>query len=671
MLKNTIVLIYLMQFVIIAAAQQDTAFNKIITLREVIVQPDTRLKNVKEKKQEPDLQTSTEQLLEQIAGVNMIRRGSYAWEPAIRGLNAGQVNMTIAGMAIFGACTDRMDPVSSYIEPNNLQAVGVNYGPGDQVFGSNVGGGMNFKLKQPQLSEEKRFTGLAGIGYETNARGLQSLAALEYSGKRFAIRGNGIFRKADNYKSGGGKLISFSQYHKWNGGISAKYKLGERHLLSADYLQDEGWDIGYPALLMDVAYARAKIGSVLYQYQLHNKLIHSWETKLYFNTIHHAMDDTHRPKDQVHMHMDMPGTSNTMGFYSEIKWNSSSRHQVVTRINGYRNRLHAEMTMYPEEGAPMYMLTIPDAQRTVAGIDISDKLRLTDRVEFMTGIRTDISLSSIYSLPGKQQLSGMHTGDLKRKKFLYNAYVNLKYDLTENWQFYGNFARGMRSATLQESYGFYLFNRADGYDYLGNPLLANEKSWNLSAGAGFQKERIQIESQAFMYLFGDYIAGRSVGEYSVMTSGALGVKQYVNLSSAVLYGAEATVKLKLFPFLNIKSVNTYTRGVDASGHALPMISPFKTQSEANAWWRKYRLQVASVTSLAQKHVSEEAYGETPSMGYSIVNMIMGRSFFLGSLQWDCNLELNNVFDTYYYAHLDVMKLPRPGRNLVIHLTFKF
>lgn len=670
-LKNTFVLFFLLQLTIVVNAQQDTAFNRVITLREVVVQPDNRLFNTKEKKQEPDLQMATDQLLERIAGVHMIRRGSYAWEPAIRGLNAGQINTTISGMAIFGACTDRMDPVSSYIEPNNLQSISVNYGSGDQAFGSSVGGGLNFKIRQPQFSTDKKFTGLAGIGYESNGHGLQSLAALEYSGNRFAIRGNGIFRQAGDYRAGGGELISFSQYHKWNGGISAKYKLAKHHLLSTDYLQDEGWNIGYPALLMDVAYAKAKIGSLSYLYQPHNERIHHWETKLYFNTIQHAMDDTHRPKEQVHMHMDMPGTSNTMGFYSEIKWNAPARHQITTRINGYRNRLHAEMTMYPEEGAPMYMLTIPDAQRTVGGIDVSDKLELTDRIDVVAGLRGDIYLSSIYSLLGKQQLSGMHEGDLKRNSLLYNAYVNVKYGLSEHWQVYGNLARAMRGATLQEQYGFYLFNRADGFDYLGNPFLSNEKSWNLSAGAEFQKGEINIETQAFTYLFENYIAGKQVAGYHVMTQGALGVKQYVNISSAILCGAETILTWKPFSFLNVKSVNTYTWGKDGEGYALPMISPFKTVNGVTGLWKKYRLQVTSETSLAQKHVSVEAYGETPSKGYSIVNAVLGRSFSLGALHWDFNVELNNIFNTYYYAHLDVMKLPRPGRNLVIHLTFKF
>ena len=123
--KNIIVLIFILSAALTALAQEDSSVKKTITLQEVVVQHDAKLRNSKEKKHGADLQTSTDQLLESIPGVNMIRRGNYAWEPTIRGLNAGQINVTISGMAVFGACTDRMDPASSDIEPNNLQSIAV------------------------------------------------------------------------------------------------------------------------------------------------------------------------------------------------------------------------------------------------------------------------------------------------------------------------------------------------------------------------------------------------------------------------------------------------------------------------------------------------------------------------------------------------------------------
>ena len=68
---------------------------------------------------------------------------------------------------------------------------------------------------------------------------------------------------------------------------------------------------------MDVSLAKALIASVKYEHLPVSKTIENWETKFYYNTITHIMDDTKRPN--VAIHMDMPGWSDTFGMYSKIK----------------------------------------------------------------------------------------------------------------------------------------------------------------------------------------------------------------------------------------------------------------------------------------------------------------------------------------------------------------
>lgn len=36
-----------------------------------------------------------------------------------------------------------------------------------------------------------------------------------------------------------------------------------------------------------------------------------------------------------------------------------------------------------------------------------------------------------------------------------------------------------------------------------------------------------------------------------------------------------------------------------------------------------------------------------------------------------NVGLENMLNERYYDHTDIMKIPRPGRNLIIHLTIAF
>src|SRR5690349_19286366 len=69
--------------------------------------------------------STTEDMLCRMQSVYLVRRGAYGQEPAIRGLNGGQINMTIDGMRVYGACTDKMDPATIYIEPINLKNIQV------------------------------------------------------------------------------------------------------------------------------------------------------------------------------------------------------------------------------------------------------------------------------------------------------------------------------------------------------------------------------------------------------------------------------------------------------------------------------------------------------------------------------------------------------------------
>jgi iron complex outermembrane receptor protein len=82
------------------------------------------------------------------------------------------------------------------------------------------------------------------------------------------------------------------------------YLVNEKTTLKTDILLDDGWNIGYPSLPMDVGYAEARIFSISLLKNNPNSKWKNTEYKIYANRIYHAMDDTHR--ENVAMHMDMP-----------------------------------------------------------------------------------------------------------------------------------------------------------------------------------------------------------------------------------------------------------------------------------------------------------------------------------------------------------------------------
>ncbi len=639
-----------------------------------------------------DGQARTERLLNALPGIGIISRGNFAQEPIIRGLSDGQIFVTINGMKIFGACTDRMDPASSYIEPNNLQAIKLYNGPGIESGGATVGGSFNFQLKKPIVNAPKPIEASAGVGFETNAQSRQLLANMQYSSKKWALYANGIYRKAGNYTPGGnvkdivnrygiwtkenGFLVDnnarilFSQFEKWNLGFSAVYQPNSRHEFMVDYIHDMGKNIGYPALTMDVGIANANIASVSHNYKSQYGALESWETKLYFNHIYHAMDDTKRPPEQLIMHMDMPGYSHTGGFFSKVAW-KKTHHRLQAKIENYINRWHADMTMYANTGNfTMYMITIPDAQRGVTGVDVEDDIHLSDKFQMKVGSRAELNTSSIFSAKGLQQLAVIYDKNVARNNFLWNAYWQPYYKLSSKLSISVKLAKAQRAATLKELYSVYLFNRVDGFEYIGNPALKNETAYQTEFSILYQTLKFYASLKGYSHFFNNYIAAKIEAGYSA-TMGSYGVKRCQNISTARLIGAESMLNYTPNNQWSISSTHTYQKGTDANHNAMPMISPYRTTNkiewEPRSTWSVY---AESVFAAAQKNASP-FYGEKPTPSFHIINVGVVKSIYSQSNRIVISATVNNMFNAYYYEHIDVIKLPRQGRNTVLHATIYF
>ncbi|PRY55208.1 iron complex outermembrane receptor protein [Arcticibacter pallidicorallinus] len=654
-------------------AQNSDSLDRQLPLRTLLLQevPVSPSKNISEAAREirqNNLQELTDKILEYTPGINMIRRGNFAMEPSLRSLNGGQITMSINGMRIFGACTDKMDPISSYVEPNNLESFSVSYDPGANAAGSGIGGGIDFRLKQPSFSDVQQWSGRFGSGFETNGAAVQTLAGVEYSNADLAFQANGIFRRSSNYRASGGREIPFSQYRKWNGSVSMMVRSGKSGYLKADYLQDEGYDIGYPALTMDVAFAKARIAALSFVRNSRAGMVR-WETKGYYNYIDHAMDDTRRPPETVPMHMDMPGTSTTFGAFSVLDLHLSDSHHMKVKVDGYHNRLWATMTMYPSDGSPMFMYTLANPVRSDLGLHISDAISLSKKLTLTPSARLEYMHDAISGSDAKEQLSGLFEGALSRNRMVANLSIAASFQPDKDWLLNAAIARGGRAASLQEAYAFYIYNRLDAFDYLGNPDLSQESSLNLSFGSTYRNSSLEISTNVFGYFIQDYIAGTILDGYSTMTIGASGVKQYINVASARLYGGEVALKWEPMNRLVVSSLNTFTRGSDNEGSALPLIAPFKTINAVDYNFRKTFFRIEGVTNAAQKHVSTQKYGETMTPESTILNLHMGKQFSLSKqTKLKINLSVENLFDEDYFQHLDIMKISRPGRNLTCRMT---
>ena len=602
---------------------------------------------------------SIDEHLSELRNVSLVRRGSYAWEPMVNNMQTERLSTTIDGMKIFYACTDKMDPVTSYVESGNLQSISLNSGlDGNPQATGNIGGSLDLKLRKAGFDNDPFHASLSA-GHEWNGHVQVYGADAALSSHRTYLNAGAFYRHADNYKVGGGDELKFSQFQKVNVFTNAGLRLAEKDMLEATFIFDRATDVGYPALNMDVAKAEGLITSLSYKHLFRKA---NWETKAYYNHITHIMDDTKRP--DVEIHMDMPGDSWTAGIYSLLT-TSLKQHDLALNYDLYYNRLFADMTMYPGGAAPMYMVTWPDVGTLNTGVALTDNLRIARNQSLRLSAKVAWQHQRLNNeegyhalrvfFPGMEDAYHQTTGRLAANYQL--SIVNYQFSIGAGW--------GSRAPTVTEAYGYYLNNTFDQYDYIGNPSLKNESAVELNgAMKWYPTERINVALDGNVFLFSNYIIGQFETRLSPMTVDAEGVKVYGNISHATIANVSLTAEWQLTDQLRWNGKVTYSSGRDADGDPLPLISPISWQSELQYHNQGLQAQVVVKGNTRQSNNGVK-YGETPASEWAILNLSAQYSF--SSITIRAGIE--NLFDKQYATYADWNHIPQKGRNIYLNLTF--
>ena len=609
---------------------------------------------------------SIDEHLGELKNVNLVRRGSYAWEPVVNNMQTERLSTTIDGMKIFYACTDKMDPVTSYVESGNLQSISLNSGlDGNPQATGNIGGSLDLKLRKAGFDNDA-FHASASVGHEWNGHVQVYGADAALSSHRTYLNAGAFFRHADNYKVGGGDELQFSQFQKVNVFTNAGLRLAEKDMLEATFIFDRATDVGYPALNMDVAKAEGLITSLSYKHLFRKA---SWETKAYYNHITHEMDDTKRP--DVAIHMDMPGKSWTAGVYSLLT-TSLKQNDLALNYDLYYNRLFADMTMYPGGAAPMFMVTWPDVGTLNTGVALTDNVRIARNQSLRLSAKVAWQQQRLNNeegyhalkvfFPGMTDAYHQTTGRIAANyNFLIFKFLNCS--IGAGW--------GSRAPTVTEAYGYYLNNTFDQYDYIGNPSLKNESAVELNGALKCSMHNAQctIGIEGNVFLFSNYIIGQFETRLSPMTVGAEGVKVYGNISHATIANASLTAEWQLTEQLRWNGKVGYSSGRDADGDPLPLISPVSWQTELQYHYK--RLQVGAVVKgNARQSNYGEKYGETAAKAWTILNLAAQYQLSIVNYQLSIRVGVENLFDKQYATYADWNHIPQKGRNIYMNLTFE-
>lgn len=634
-----------------------------IQLEEIIIRPSNKLsqKGIKPL-------STLDEYLDQSNSINMLRRGSYAWEPLINGMASERSVITIDGMRIYGACTDKMDPTPSYVEITNLSKAHIHSGPSNSS-GASIAGSLNLERKKGNFTSSNKLRTTVLGGYETNNQQKTAGGAISYASSKFFSDIDFTYRDAENYRAGDNKKVLNSQFTKYNVSAIIGYKLNERHQIEASIIYDHATDVGYPALPMDVSTAKAIITSVEYIQHHISPHINKWQTKLYFNDITHIMDDTQRP--DVPIRMDMPGWSKTIGFYSLLQGRKNN-HNWKINLSGHHNQSLAEMTMFsnnPNE-KDMFMLTWPDVHTNYADLFAENKLKISNQWFSNLSIGIAVHNNQLNSQFGLESMRIFYPEMNKSKTRILKRLANTFEFKNKNWNYHLGLAYGERAPSISEGYGFYLFNSSDRYDYIGNPEMKNEKTVSFSTGISFSESKFLAQLSGTFFHIYDYIIGKKQDDLNTMTIGAEGVKVYEQLKYAQILNLSFDTNYQISNNLNWSNNLSYRNATGENIKYLPFIQPFMYNSRMIFSINNFSTDLSINGAVKQNKVNADL-GEQKTPAYWIANFSASNRFHIGRNKVLVKLGIENMFDKNYTTFADWNKIPRMGRNFFLNIVYDF
>ncbi len=603
-----------------------------------------------------------EDKLKALAPINLVARGPYARELMYRGQSGNRTQVRVDGMRVYMACTDRMDPPSSYVATNNLAEIALQ-DPTEGALQSGQAGAVNLKTARARLGKRPEWRWNAGLRGQTNGGGAQAMMNLERRKQNWAVRLNGSWQKRTPYIDGRGQKVDFTQYEKQNWALSGVYRLSPQDKLQAQVVYDRAVDVGYPSLPMDVGLARGVISSISYLSSRNWGPFAGGRVKVYFNDIFHEMDDTQRP--HVPMHMDMPGWSRTYGLNARTGQWSLGQHQLKAQAELYHNYRRAEMTMYPEGEPSMFMLTWPDARLSGAALALTHQWKLK-RWYLDNSLRLGGEETRVSSANGQRQWEAQgYEVEEPRRVLLPQLGIKMGRDLGARQSLEASFSYGLRGPTTPERYGYYLFNAADGYDYLGNPDLRPERLATYALAYKLRQKNGQVKGEAYWQAYRDYIFG-AFEEGSPLTARSRGIRRYANEAAASFWGLSAQGQWQLNAW-NLRGTLKWNQGQLSDGEYPPLLPPLQG-SVNGAYSFKEHWQVGGQLrwALAQRRFNRD-FRERATPGYALADCRVAYRGLQKSFDWELALAGRNLLDQYYFPHTSINRIASPGRNLVLEL----
>jgi len=628
----------------------------------------------------------SEALAKKIPSISLIRRSGIANDIILRGQKRDNINVTIDGVKICGACVNRMDPPLSHVVTHAIDEVEVREGPFDVEDFGTLSGSVKVTTKKPtkELSGElnvnagsfgyKKLSGTISGGSD-KVRTLFS-ASTEQGEQYEDGDGNDFAEQLVNYTAGttlGG--FNYAPEHKSMDAFKKTMYMGKVFIdvtdnqeLKLSYTANRSTDVLYPSSKMDAIYDDSDIMNLEYSVTDLSKYSKKLDFQIYNSQVDHPMSTEYRALAKAggkymthHLTTDMTGIKlkNSVDVFDR---------SITYGVDTSKRNWDGEYTVTSTTNAfPVKTIgkSIADVDTDNVGVFLKCE-RTLGKVDVEWGVRYDDTTIDTKSTTEKDNDYQAFSGNIFAT---YNADKDTKY--------FVGLGKSSRVPDARELYNTkYNTKEKPALRVLnGNPDLDQTSNYELDLGVEKYYGDGKVKVKTFYSKLKDYI----------YYNGSLKKNNFENID-ATIYGAElsgsymASDAITLDAGLAYKKGKKDTQPTGQTNSNLAEITPLKLNASVSYDYDSQGyIQLSVLASDAWSDVDSEN-GEQQLAGYATVSLKTTREFDNGIM---LTAGVDNMLDKTYattntYKDLilmtdgsDTMLINEPGRYMYLNASYAF
>lgn len=620
------------------------------------------------------------EVISTLPGVSTISTGTGIGKPVIRGLRGNRVLVYSQGLRLenqqFG------DEHGLGVDASSIESLEVIKGPASLLYGSDALGGVLY-FNPIKFAPINSFSISGGQTFYSNTEGSNTSFNAKQSYNKWKFLVNGSHNAHSDYETGNDKRVTNTRFNETSFNTAIGYN-SERISSIARFLYTKSI-IGIPEEIGEQSTSKSKM--LPYQ-DLTTKMLSLNNTFFLNNSkistvfgftenLRNEFEDHHDDEelDEEHdndEHSEEEDHENEeaalqlkLDTYSyDIKWHLPKLKDIETVI-GVQG-MHQKNKNFGEE------ILIPDATTNDVGVFVTAMYQL-DKNSIQGGIRFDTrNISTEYhEVPHDDEVHIFEAIDksfdnisasLGYKTLLFNTIIS---------RF--NIASGFKAPNLAELTSNGIHHGSNRFE-LGNSALKQEQNFQSDISFEYKTDHFEFVANGFYNYINDYIFINPTGELEDDYE----IYSYTQ-DNAKLYGGEFGLHLHPHPldWLHLNSNFELVIGKQDNGNYLPLIPANKLSNTIRAEFNNTKTLQNSFASITLENTFKQtnlSEFETKSDAYNLVNVGVGGTVKLNKLNFDVNLNINNVFNESYVSHLSRLKadgISNIGRNVITSVKFKF